>query len=183
MEKRKERKRDADSIIYWDIKCEWLSLSKQTKTHFIFHCFFCVRLLKSSVEREENMTFISAAVTDKIFSSLLFTALPNTDGHSLGLLLSQSGAKFDDEVRIVLFSTLCVTQKIAPTVYFKQQYLRFFCSFSVFKGRAFSIWIEHWPLPFIRHPVDEPMAITSGTGCPTIRIYFICFFGGDSKYL
>ena len=84
---------------------------KTDKNLFIFHCFFSVRLLKSSVEREENMTFISAAVTDKIFSSLLFTALPNTDGHSLGLLLSQSGAKFDDEVRIVLFFTLCVTQK------------------------------------------------------------------------
>ena len=103
-----------------------------------FSLLFLCASLKSSVEREENMIFISAAVTDKIFSSLLFTALPNTDGHSLGLLLSQSGAKFDDEVRIVLFFTLCVTQKIAPKVYFKQQYLRF-CSFSVFKGRAFSI--------------------------------------------
>ena len=62
---------------------------KTDKNLFIFTGFSVYQkavksLLKSSTEREENMTFISAPNPDKIFSFLLFAALPNTCGHLLG---------------------------------------------------------------------------------------------------
>ena len=50
----RKKKKDADRVIYWDIKCEWLSLSKQTKTYLFSLVSLYVPVKKLDGEGREH---------------------------------------------------------------------------------------------------------------------------------